>query len=86
MTLRHYLLTTTSVWAIVYGLAIAQAYGQSWSYETHGGVTYGHGPHGETSTAETHGRVTYGHDSTGRAWTEETHGDTTYVHERQAPK
>jgi hypothetical protein len=83
---RRYLLATTSVWAIVYGLSVAAAYGQQRTYETHAGVTYGHGPNGQKETIETHGDVTYGRDSNGRSWTAETHGGVTYVREKGAPK
>jgi hypothetical protein len=64
------LFTTTSVQA------------QTWTYEKHGDVIYGHGPHGERTTEENHGGVIYGHDSSGRSWTEENHGGVIYRHEQ----
>jgi hypothetical protein len=54
----------------------------AWTYEQHGDVTYGHGPHGESSTIEEHGGVTYGHDSNGKSWTEENHGGVIYRREK----
>ena len=58
------------------------ALAETWTVETHSGVTYGRSTDGRSWTTETHSGVVYGESSDGRRWTSETHSGVTYVHPR----
>jgi hypothetical protein len=62
---------------------ISYADAQTWTIETHNGVTYGRSTDGQSWTTEKHNGITYGRSNDGKSWTEETHNGVTYVYPKR---